>query len=253
VDPNVKLLTFAENKDDNVFNPERGWMANVHLDVPAERNNISEHYRSGRRVVLALLHMKNVTAAGARLAAANLDELTSFLDTLRTVGMKAVFRAAYDFHGQSNPEPDNMPDVLAHQEQIGAILRDYSDVVFHVQTGMFGPWGEMHDSKHAGTSSRVTDIARKWLDVIPAGMGMSLRTPALIKSVIGDLNSRTNDTARIGFHNDCFFGSSTDYGTYSEANSTTGTTSSRAADVRWLQNQTRVAMMGGETSLLNRD
>lgn len=59
-DPRMTVLTFAENKADDVLNPERGWTGNVFLHDPVLRAKVTsgEWFRAGRRVVIAILNLK---------------------------------------------------------------------------------------------------------------------------------------------------------------------------------------------------
>src|SRR4029079_11908982 len=57
-----------------------------------------------------------------------------------------------------------------------------------------------------------------------------------------------SNIARIGFHNDCYLASSTDFGTFSDYDFGAGTSAQDVTNLRnYLAQETRFAPMGGET------
>ncbi|MBN2377549.1 MAG: DUF4832 domain-containing protein [Sedimentisphaerales bacterium] len=158
-----------------------------------------------------------------------LEALGRSLDNLRRCGFKAVLRFAYekDMKREGGPTLEWM---LRHMEQLQPIIRKNADVIFVLQAGFIGAWGEWHSSTHIGRGDYVSRAAilAKLLEVLPKDRMTQVRVPkykrlALSEEIFGgfeEVNSQTAytgaATARIGFHNDGFLAGKMDGGTWPE-------------------------------------
>jgi len=70
-----------------------------------------------------------------------LQWLQGSFDSLRRNGLKAVLRFAYE-RDMGGPVGPTLDRVLQHIEQLGPIIRSNVDVIFVMQAGFVGAWGE---------------------------------------------------------------------------------------------------------------
>ena len=163
------------------------------------------------------------------IPAEKLAWLQASFDELRRNGLKAVLRFAYerDMGGPAGPTLDR---VLRHLEQLTPVIRRNVDVIFVMQAGFVGAWGEWHSSKHKleADHAALARIVAKVLEVLPPGRLTQVRVPkykrwVLEQPILGGfvkLNSTNahagSAAARIGFNNDGFLARETCGGTWTE-------------------------------------
>ena len=83
-----------------------------------------------------------------------LDGLDALLLYLKENDKNAVVRFAYDpgYNGSANKEPA-LEVILNHVKRICPILNRYVNTVTAIETGLVGPWGEMHTSASANPTN----------------------------------------------------------------------------------------------------
>lgn len=193
-----------------------------------------------------------------------LKALRGTLDNCRKNHATVVVRFAYDykyggytedttdskgkFHKRSVWEPQSIDTVLQHQDAVGAVLRDYEDIIASVECGVFGKWGEMHGSQIL-TDENLKEVMDKWLEVIPENISVTVRTPELYCRYTGadlqeldseDYKTKPGDkTYRVGIFNDGYLGSKSDRGTYKN----------RETEISWIEDQSTHTLYGGEIVL----
>lgn len=239
-------VTTTYTATDAVFpNPERGFYAHrsssaglpvlTAADLRGLRNDASI------TLVLRLYYLK--TFRDRPLSQDVLDLIAQDFDALREAGAKAVLRFAYS---SSQNEPDAPLDViLGHLDQLEPLLRANSDVVATVQAGLIGAWGEWYYSSNGlNTTTARRAVTEKWLDVLPEGRMVQVRTPDYKRLIFERTTPLSAEEgygdsgfARTGHHNDCFLASSTDFGTYQNV----------ATDKAFLEADSRYTAVGGET------
>ncbi len=95
--------------------------------------------------------------------------LGELLERLRNNSQSAVIRFAYDhkYNGITSDgvdkkgksyyrtvwEPTDDSIIEQHQEKVGAVISQYTDVIAAVKCGIIGPWGEMHTSVRTDAKS----------------------------------------------------------------------------------------------------
>jgi hypothetical protein len=181
-----------------------------------------------------------------------LSNLTASLGRVRDRGLKVILRFAYGL--TAGPDAP-LSRVLSHIAQVKPILQANSDVVFVLQAGFIGQWGEWHDS----TSGIDNDADRRTvldalLGALPSSRMIQVRYPYKLRPIFPDL--LTDGTAftgsggaRVGLHDDCFVADDTDTGTYWDY---TGDKSAEVAQNRdFAAKQTRYVPSGGETCANN--
>jgi hypothetical protein len=205
----VRSTDFAEASGD-VANPDRGfywwdWMSAATL--------VLVKIQLGDHCDTPVLPTSLIDAARARLAGH------------RGAGRRVILRFVYADDGVLNAcgraDAASIEIVEGHVAQLGPLLAEHEDVIAFVEAGFFGMWGEWN-SEHAppGTSLWESEenrrrLLRALLDAVPRARTIEVRRPRFRE----ELPFPPADLARIGFHNDCFLASSTDYGTYDGARS----------------------------------
>lgn len=157
--------------------------------------------------------------------------LQQTFDLLREHGFKAVLRFAYE---KTNDAPKDGPTkewILNHIEQLKPIIAANEDVIYVLQAGFIGAWGEWHSATHIAADDLVTraEILGKLLELLPPDRMTQVRVPwykhKLIPYITGKpCSTLTAETAfsgipeaRIGFHNDGILAGPSHGGTWPEA------------------------------------
>ena len=242
----MRKIMLAESSDD-FPNPERGFYAHTVLNtLPSDD-------------WLAALKDENITIIYTEVNAEDyrekdfdqdyLDNLSDQFARIRKAGLKSIFNVVY---AHNVGEPDAAKEqIFRHIEQLKPLVDENWDVIYVAKTGYIGPWGEMHSSTNdLDSPENITAILNKVLGIFPVERIVMLRTPIMkVNAFDNELMTleRAHDgsrLARVGFFNDCFLASETDYGTYtSEKN--------RAAWIEYIANEAKYTVFGGETCKLN--
>jgi len=151
------------------------------------------------------------------------------LQQLRNRGLKALWRFAYETDTTGGGRVGATKEqILSHIEQLEPIIREYADVIYVLQAGFIGAWGEWHSAEFIpmdDIESRGA-IVKRILQMLPEDRMTQLRVPRYKSSVLK--SSAINDffvldaetafsskpAARIGFQNDGFLAGITDGGTW---------------------------------------
>ena len=256
-DPTTDLdgvkVTFTEI-DDPIVNPERGFYHP--LDIWPSNNSINKDAVKAQRKqgrTLFYLGFYLTDFMDGDISQAFLDKIQASFDALREGGAKCILRFAY-----SDNESDKKWDapeaiVLHHVEQLKPLLQANEDVIFVLQAGFVGVWGEwyytqnfiMNPKKDADYLPRK-HLADALLEALPATRQVELRTPQFKMRMYGltindtiTVNTAHNGTplSRLAGHNDCFGASADDYGTFDN----------ESRDRDFWKADTRYTIMGGET------
>lgn len=199
----------------------------------------------------------NMGGTAKDIAANDILSLEKLFDEIRKVNATCIVRFSYDMDGvtytgenSADCEP-SMDWILKHVSQLGKVITDNADVIFAVQSGMFGAWGEQHSTSF-GNRDNVQgfyQLVEAWLNATPSDMPVLVRRPHYFlhwyntkynKSyTLNNINNikieENTPEARIGCYNDGYLGNSTDTGTYLNRN----------AEVGWLTNA-KFVPFGGE-------
>lgn len=151
----------------------------------------------------------------------------------RASGVKVLVRFAYGVEDESPDAPKAV--VLSHIGQLKPTMHRNADVIAAVQAGFVGAWGEWHSSSHRLDRDPASrrDILQALLDAVPHSRMVMVRRPRFKQEVAPERS------ARLGHHNDAFFGSETDLGTYEKP-------VQEAKD--WLERDAAGVVVGGETT-----
>jgi hypothetical protein len=231
-------------------NPERGL---YHHTGDCDKNDFSlatlQSYRTSQHISLVMCVFYLAEFKTTAISQAALDQLQQQLDTVRAAGLKMVLRFAYT---TSTDGADAAKDrVLAHLDQLRPYLNANKDVIYLMQAGFIGAWGEWYYTQNFGNAGTVTAadwanrkaVVDKLLSVLPSTRMVQLRTPKFKRTMYTTTPVTSGQAyggsavARLGHHNDCFLASPDDYGTYENA----------AVEYPYLEAETKYVAMGGET------
>lgn len=252
-DDNFDKVNYTEL--DSVFiNPERGFYSQETYYASSSTvlsSSLVKTYRTlGRSLILTMYYLD--TFKDTLISDKFLQRFETNLKALRAGGSKCILRFAYTA-SESDEVWDAPQDLVLQQiQQLAPYLTEYSDVIYVMQAGFVGVWGEWYyTTNFIMNPSSDSDYAPRravldaLLQALPKDRMIAVRTPEFKIKCFGlnEADTLTTATAysesylsRIAAHNDCFLASSNDVGTYT---STTQRTFWQA-DIRYTS-------MGGET------
>ena len=245
--PDQKTTTITyQSIDDEFPSPERGFfrMTDCSLGtnfVPLSASTLASYRASNYSLLFRYFYMQDFR--DSPLTDQALSQFDSDMATIRNSGMKCIVRFAYS---SAQDEPDApLSTILEHIDQLKPYLVKNVDVIFVMQAGFIGSWGEWYyTTNNLNTSGARYQVLSKLLATLPANRMIQVRTPAYKQEFTQNSNPLTQaeaftgtDKARIGHHNDCFLASTTDYGTYTNP----------TADKAYLSQDCLYVPIGGET------
>ena len=198
---------------------------------------------TGHSVLLLEFYLKDFM--GSNISAKYVKNIQASLDALREGGVKAIVRFAYTQSESENPWDANVDQVLTHIAQLKSTLQKYEDVIFVLQAGFIGVWGEWYYTTNFTTDSNRKKVSDALLEVLPASRQIELRTPAFkmrlynyaLKDTLSAATAHDRSVkSRLAGHNDCFGADATDKGTFASD-----------TDREFWKADTRYTIMGGET------
>lgn len=250
-------VTYTE-ADGVVYGPERGLYTG--FEIP--RDEITAADVAAKRIqgynVLLLEFNLNQFVSGGGISDDYLAVVQKAFDAVRAGGCKAIVRFAYIYtYNESSDWPSVVTDpevdkVLEHVKQLQPVLTKNEDVIFVVQAGFVGAWGEWYYSTHfeKPASTKSYDSRKKLTDAlltaVPASRQIELRTPmykfkmgyekSLADTLTADTAHDGKAKSRLGGHNDCFLADAEDRGTFPADSLRT-----------FWKAESRYTIMGGET------
>lgn len=255
-------VTYTE-ADGVVYGPERGlytgFVISEDSDVPTAADVAAKRVQ-GYNVLLLEFNL-NQFISGGGISSDYLAVVQNAFDAIRAGGVKAIVRFAYlydfneatDWTGSYKKVTDPAVDkVLEHITQLQPVLTKNEDVIFVVQAGFVGAWGEWYYSTNFKVpGSKESYDSRKQLTeallkAVPASRQIELRTPmykfkmgyekSLADTLTADTAHDGKAKSRLGGHNDCFLADAEDRGTFPDDSLRT-----------FWKAESRYTIMGGET------
>jgi len=231
-----------------IANPERGFYRHVPCTTPLSLSQLKTmRTTSSSSLMLCVFYLKDFV--NAPISQNTLNLFQQQMTTVRSAGMKAIVRFAYS--DSSSPVDAKPAMVTKHLTQLAPYLASNKDVIAVVQAGIIGSWGEWGNTQNYGDSYNMSaqnmadrkTVVDKLLSVVPAERMVQLRMP-LFKTKLYSASKLTvseaytnTAKARLGFHNDCFLSSASDYGTYINP----------SVEFPYLASESNYVAMGGET------
>lgn len=183
-----------------------------------------------------------------------LQLIRTHLAAHREAGVKTIVRFAYSDGYNESDHPWDAPtdQTLRHVAQLKPIFHEFEDVIYVVQYGFVGSWGEGYYTDYYGMNPKTDEdyqsrreLMMALLDAVPPGRQVAVRYPLYKRGILGiELkDSITVETAfgpsavaRVAAFNDCFVSSENDVGTYQVP-----------GDKDFWHKETNYVSMGGET------
>lgn len=247
--------------NETLLNPERGMYryTETRASSPTPLTVAAlEWIRSeGRSLIFRYVYLDDFL--NSPISEGFLQQIQSDFAAIRSAGFKVILRFAYtDVLPATPPYQDSPPKVLllSHIAQLAPLLQANSDVLFTLQNGFWGVWGENYYSDEFGSVADAPLTAQNWanrrevtdslLAVLPDDRLLSVRYP-LLKSTFYNFNI-PNDSltateaysgsvkSRIGYHNDCFLVAANDF-----------TFENTATEKPYWEAESRYTIMGGES------
>ncbi len=249
-DAQVPMQSIAFQSTTTEFlNPERGFLRYTTLTNPS---NYSQIRAKGQTLVWG-----RVVATSFRnqpLSQSFLDSIQHGFDVARANGLKVKFRLAYNDGWQEPDAPKAV--ILNHIQQLKPLWEQNKDVIFNLDAGFIGSWGEWHNSTN-GLDNPVdrSEILHAILDALPVDRTVGIRYPHFKREIFGGSQQSDSaviaasnafdgsDLSRVGHLNDCFLSSPGDVGTYVNP----GALWPLSRELDYIGGESRFAVHGGET------
>lgn len=238
-----------EADDRALLNPERGFYVTGDL---ADMDDLDYVRDEGKTLIYAAAHLDAYLGADHEqdLPARALDDIEAGFSSVRDAGLKAVVRFQYD-DGEGYPDGANDASeagILRHIEQLAPVLAANRDVLYVLQAGFIGAWGEWHTSLNFSDGTGDQAARKRIVEALSAavpGVRIGVRYPAYKRMFYGDAPTTeaallAGDPVSLVSHiNDCFVSSEDDVGTYQYE--------PMQVLKQYLESDTAYAPIGGET------
>ena len=250
--PGMEAVTYQAS-DAVIANPERGFYTPQEIHKASgsgiSKDNVSINRKQARTLYLLEFHLTDFVSSD--ISDEYLQTVRKYFASLRSGGAKCVLRFCYSngFAEKDKPWDATPAQALRHIAQLKPLLQEYYDIIFVVQAGFIGSWGEWYYTENYDNKADRKAIVDALLDAVPADRQVELRTPAFKMELYGFsyTDTLTRATAhkndiqgRLGGHNDCYLASANDQGTYRGSN-----------DRKFWSADSRYTIMGGETCALS--
>lgn len=230
--PSSLSLSFTESTEE-IINPERGFYQHNEYKFNGGLPSASSISYSSGSLVLALFYLTDFISS-EHLSSEAVTRIGEILAKVREAEKKAVVRFAYTWDEGETPHEPSATYLLNHISDVAGKLSDYEDVIYTVQAGFLGTWGEWYyvgDDFAFSTSDDTFDryanrtaVIDALLAAVPESRQVELRTPHYKSFYLNQAYTYdwtpisawdgTDANSRLGFHNDGFRGSSSDIGTF---------------------------------------
>lgn len=186
---------------------------------------------------------------GQDLPPEKLADIKLFFRKLRETGVKALLRFAYEL-SPSITGPTGAT-ILKHLAQLAPLIRANIDVIYVLQCGFIGKFGEWHNSYHHLQDDRAfhKELFAAVLETLPLSRRTMVRYPAIKEHLYGTEPLTEKEAfkntprARIGHFNDGFLANPQHGGTFDEPSRQTFP---REQEMAYLAEEGRFLPMDGE-------
>lgn len=247
----VQDLNYEESIEE-ISNPDQGFYRPVYVKI---NENGAMYNKDVINSQTQLYHLRCDISAFSEAVNKAADKpvtdealkgLDALLFFLKEKDKNAIVRFAYDpgYSGSADKEPA-LDVMLGHVESVCSVLNRYVNTVTAIETGLIGPWGEMHTSA-AANPAHITPIINAFLTAA-SEIPVLVRTPEMIYNYINVSEDKVEEISispdekayRLGLYNDGYLGSESDLGTYSN----------RERDINFLSVQNAHLPFGGEVTV----
>ena len=154
------------------------------------------------------------------LSAAMLKDMNERLAAFDGTGMRLLLRFTYNF-GPIGPSAMDAPiDVIAKNiDQVAPIVLRHKDLIFALEAGFIGTWGEWHDSTNNNDNAAAQKLVLdKDLSYFKGLFPILVRDPGDMIQYTGTLTPEPG----LGIHDDYYASNSSDAATWSTCNPRSG-------------------------------
>lgn len=217
-------ISFTESSGE-VSNPERGFYRQQSFHFRDGNIPSASLWSNPENLVLPLFYFEDFRESYS-LSDAVLERIEDIFDNIRAAGKKAIVRFGYiNAHGNSDkPWDAGITNIRHHIAQVKPILQANEDIIYVMQAGFVGVFGEWYyvsdDFNYSISGTSVVDYdnrAQVITDLLAAvpNRQVSLRTakykryflnPTAIGTWTPISSWGTSDNQRLGFFNDGFRG-----------------------------------------------
>ena len=260
VEPDPEGTIYFTETDELIANPERGLYVQTYYESDSLENVCTlssvETAREKAQTTLFLhsYYMKDYISSD--ISQEYLDRVDQNMNTLREGGAKAILRFSYKHTNGVKAKPWDATSewALRHIEQLEPYLKKHADVIYCVQAGFIGVWGEWYYTTNypqdpyedEGYATRWP-VAERLMQAVPEDRQICfrqpqfkiryLRTHGMEVAPLSEAEAyQPTIKARWAGHNDCFVSGPEDVGTYH----------SDEERAFWAKD-TKYTLMGGET------
>ena len=227
---NAAIVTYTPDNTTIFKNPERGFTEELSYKVSVAhpnvvKGNVSESWGDRYQMTLVMVLYNFNKFKAEDIPAEVLAGFDEDMQELRRCGLKTVLRFAYT-ESQSD-KVDATPEwVQRHLEQLKPHLAANADVIYVIEAGFIGSWGEWYYTTHYGNESQhINANRRKVIQYLfanaPEDRFILFRYPMIKTEYLNDENPLTEseafqntEKARMGCHNDAFLNNWGNDGTY---------------------------------------
>lgn len=199
-----------------LYNPDRGFYRIYPFEITDTVADYGETVRDsgedmGMSLALIEINLRQYRAGG--ISAAGLENIERLFAAWAQGEKRLIVRFAYDLEGKNlQSEPQSLPVILQHMQQLTEILRRYEKNIFILQGLFIGNWGEMHGTRYT-SEQELCQLCQTLAGAAGEKTYLAVRTPAQWRMVTGEGRS-SRLAARVGLFNDGMMGSESDLGTY---------------------------------------
>ena len=226
----ASIVTYIPDNDSIFTNPERGFTEEMSAIVSESKpnvvkGNISSNWGKSQSMSLAVVLYNFNKFKDKDLPEKVLSGFDEDMKELRKYGLKCVLRFAYTESQSDNV--DAKPDwVKRHLEQLKPHLAANADVIYVLEAGFIGSWGEWYYTTNYGNKSQHMNAnRRKVIEYLfanaPEDRFILFRYPMIKTEYLNDSQPLTaaeafsgTVKARMGCHNDAFLNNWGNDGTY---------------------------------------
>ncbi len=258
----AETVTYTADNTTIFPNPERGFTDEIQDKISDSDPSLlvgNEDFfdqsgeRQSQRLVVLVYYLTNYRDKA--LSQAMLNGFDADMQVLRDKGFKCVLRFAYC---ESDKSDAPLSRVQQHLTQLKQHLADNADVIYVLEAGFVGRWGEWYYSQNFGNESQHLNNDRRavidaLLDAVPEDRFLLVRYPLIKIEYQGDEIPLTRQQAygntpraRIGHHNDAFLNDWGDEGTYSRDDNETD---DDPVLRQYIADETLYVPNGGETNI----
>lgn len=256
----ASVVTYIPDNTTIFKNPERGFTEELSYKVSTShpnvvKGNVDDNWGGSKQMTLVMVLYNFNKFKDKDLAEEVLGGFDEDMEELRKYGLKCVLRFAYT--ESESDKKDATPEwVKRHLEQLKPHLAANADVIYVLEAGFVGVWGEWYYTENYGNESQHMNANRRKVieylfENVPEDRFILFRYPMIKTEYLNDEAPLTAEEAfqntqkaRMGCHNDAFLNNWGNDGTYASDDK-----SDDPAVRQYIATETLYVPNGGETNV----